>query len=295
MVDNFSYKFSDNHYFHVFSDGTKLKWLFKDDEDFISGINRIGICSFVSKVQIYSYVLMDNHLHILIYGSDSKCEEFINKYKLLTGKWIRNKYGKSDYPGPFYISAIKLETADHVYNVLAYIDRNVINTNYPYLISEYPWGSAKYLFKERVISEGIALGTIGKKQKRLMLKTHIGLPDSWHILPDGMLNPISFVSFEKTEALFQTPRKYIFYLSKKVEGDIDNQVNSTTKAYVSDKELRIILKGLTKKMFGEESHLLLDINSKIKLAKKLRYEYYSTPKQISRMLGISIDILKGYI
>ena len=110
-----------------------------------------------------------------------------------------------------------------------------------------------------------------------------------------MLNPTNFVSYEKTESIFQTPKKYAFHLSKKVEGDIDKDIFLGSKTYIADKDLRPIVKELSTKLFGNENHELLDLESRILIAKKLKHEYCSTPKQISRMIGLSVEILKGYI
>jgi hypothetical protein len=59
--------------------------------------------------------------------------------------------------------------------------------------------------------------------------------------------------------------------------------------------MRRIVEHLAVEMFGIENKTLLDVKSRILLAKKLRYEYASTPKQISRMLQLEIDIVKGFV
>ena len=97
------------------------------------------------------------------------------------------------------------------------------------------------------------------------------------------------------EKLFKTPTRYNYFLAKKVEGDIDQELQNGRQTYIIDKDLRPIVQTLAKRLFGEQDPKLLNIDSRLILARKLRYEYYSTPKQISRMLGLSLDILNGYI
>ena len=53
-------------FFHVCTDGTVLPWMFKDQQDFIAGINRIGICKIISGVYVFVFTLMDNHVHFLL-------------------------------------------------------------------------------------------------------------------------------------------------------------------------------------------------------------------------------------
>ena len=79
-------------YFHICTDGNAVPWIFQDDEDFIAGVNRIGICSVTSETDTIAYTLMDNHGHFIMYGTLLSCKRFINTYKCLTGKHISRKY-----------------------------------------------------------------------------------------------------------------------------------------------------------------------------------------------------------
>ena len=76
----------DHGFFHVCTNGTVLPWMFKDNEDFIYGMNRIGICHLLTGITVLVFTLMDNHVHFILYGTREKCRMFIDKYKLLTGK-----------------------------------------------------------------------------------------------------------------------------------------------------------------------------------------------------------------
>ena len=285
----------EKSFYHVCTDGNKIAWLFKDDSDFIAGINRIGICVYITKIDLYSFVLMDNHVHFLVFGTLPECKDFINKYKQLTGKWIKNKYNLEGYANKLPAQIIRLKSEEYVLNVAAYIDRNITRTNYPYLSSEYNWGSSRYLFKNKETVAGMRLSEYSKREQRVILNSHIELPQSWRILSDGMLNPIDFVCYNKLEKIFKTPTRYNYFLAKKVEGDIDQELQNGRHTYILDKELRPIVLSLSENMFGISDIKLLNIQNRLTLARKLRYEYFSTPKQISRMLGLPLDFLKGYI
>ena len=84
-------------YFHVCTDGNSLPWMFQDEKDFIAGVNRIAICYIKVKIKVIAYVLMDNHVHFLLYGTSTQCTTFINLYKRLTGRWILTRYGISGH------------------------------------------------------------------------------------------------------------------------------------------------------------------------------------------------------
>lgn len=285
----------ENHFYHVCTDGTNQDWLFKDDNDFIAGINRIAVCSVISGVKVYKYVLMDNHTHFVLCGHQLQCKEFINKYKLLTGKWVSKRYGIKSFTADLPAQIIKITSMDYLLEVMAYLDRNAIKANFPYLPSEYKWGSSRYIFKDRSVFKGQKLSEISLRKQRELFNTHKVLPQEWEIFPDGMLNPLSFCQIDKVESLFKTPIRYIYFLAKKVEGKVEEDISQGNRTYIMDKDLRSIIETLVYNMFGSTDIKMLNMDARLKLARKLRYEYLSTPKQISRMLGISIEVVKEYV
>ena len=134
-------------YFHICTDGRVLPWMFQDERDFIAGVNRIGICCLRTGVKVISFVLMDNHVHFVLWGTMSRCKAFITLYKQLTGTWIHVRYGLNDFLKLLSTNIMLLDTEERLLNTIAYIDRNPIVAGYRYLATEYSWGSARYVFK----------------------------------------------------------------------------------------------------------------------------------------------------
>lgn len=281
-------------YYHVCTDGNALAWMFKDTEDFIAGVNRIGICAFETCIQIIAFILMDNHVHFVLYGTLPKCKEFITRYKTLTGKWISSKYQLKEYLKHLPSEFILIESEEQLLDTIAYIDRNSIVAGGRYLPSEYPWGSARYMFRERRIPCGRHISEMSKKEVHESLNTWSTLPEDWMVDDEGMLIPERcFINIDFIEGLFRSPTRYLYHLSRKLEGKIEMQQG--IRAFIPDKELRPVTEELAKKLFGKSKIKDLDFNSKILLARKLRYDYASTPKQISRMLSMDSEILSKFI
>lgn len=281
-------------YYHVCTDGNALAWMFKDTEDFIAGVNRIGICAFETCIQIIAFILMDNHVHFVLYGTLPKCKEFITRYKTLTGKWISSKYQLKGYLKHLPSEFILIESEEQLLDTIAYIDRNSIVAGGRYLPSEYPWGSARYMFRERRIPCGRHISEMSKKEVHESLNTWSTLPEDWMVDDQGMLIPERcFINIDFIEGLFRSPTRYLYHLSRKLEGKIEMQQG--IRAFIPDKELRPVTEELAKKLFGKSKVKDLDFNSKILLARKLRYDYASTPKQISRMLSMDSEILSKFI
>ena len=287
----------ESSYFHVCTDGTALPWLFQDDEDFIAGVNRIGICQIISGVDTRAFTLMDNHGHFVLYGTLLQCKMFINSYKTLTGKYISIKYGLKDHLRGLPAEIIPINGEEELMEVIAYLDRNPIMAGYKQIPNDYPWGSAKCIFREpRSVSYSKKIKELGLNEVRRLLRTRIILPPDWEIDSNGMLIPErSFFNVKKLENIFKSPLRYNYFLAKKLEGKIDLSISQGRKTFLSDKELRPIVRKIARSLFGTNDIKDLDIKSRLMIARELRYNYASTVKQIGRMLGLDPEVLKGFI
>ena len=52
---------------------------------------------------------------------------------------------------------------------------------------------------------------------------------------------------------------------------------------------------IARELYGVESVRELDVNARLRLARKLRYEFASTIKQISRMVHLDKAALEGFL
>lgn len=287
-------------FYHVCTDGHAIPWLFQDDEDFVAGVNRIALCLLRVHIDVVAFILMDNHVHFLLYGSALQCKKFINHYKMLTGRWIAEKYGTKEYLRMLPTEIIRIDDEENLLNALAYIDRNSIVAGYKYMPREYPWGSARYLFCDmKYGASGLAalrkIGSMSIVEQRALFKTRMTLPGEWKVDSNGMIHPSSFMNFDRLEQLFKSSSRYSYFLAKKLEGHVEMQFTQARKVFIPDKELREIVKDLTRKLFNTEDLRNLDVNSRITIARRLRYDYASTVKQISRMVRLDEDLLAGFI
>ena len=296
VVERFSLEGDSHDFYHVCTDGASLDWMFRDDSDFIAGVNRIGICKILSGVKVVSFVLMDNHVHFVLKGEMFLCKEFIVKFKNLTSKYISSRYGIYAHTHSLPTEIIRIDTPDRLIATLAYIDRNPIVAGWRRMPDEYLWGVARFLFREFENRDNLrSLVSFPVREQRRLLRTHHKLPQDWLVDERGMLCPSCFVDIDFLEKLFRTPGRYLYFLSKKLEGEIDKSVAMGIRTFLQDKDLRAIVRKLTVELFGEDDVRLLSVNSRLVLARKLRYDYASSVKQIARMLHIDAQLLKGFI
>ena len=283
-------------YFHVCTDGRALPWMFQDESDFIAGVNRIGICCLRTGIKVIAYVLMDNHVHFVLCGTMPECKRFITLYKQLTGTWIYVKYGLNDYLRQLSTNILLVDTEEKLLNTIAYIDRNPVVAGYPYLPTEYPWGSARYVFKAfRCELDTKPLSAISRRTQRVLLGTRVVLPGKWRIDNKGMICPDSFLDVSVIESYYKTPVRYSYFLAKKLEGIVEHDIELSQKTFIPDMELREIVRKMIMQDYGKDSVMDLDVHARLSVARKLRYCYASTLKQISRMVHLDKSALEGFI
>ena len=287
-------------YYHVCTKGEDLPWMFRDEFDFIAGINRIGFCVLSVNVTVVDFILMDTHVHFILNGSLPICKDFINKYKQMTGKWVSHRHNIANHLAKVDTTIVPVGSDEALMEEIAYVDRNSIMAGYRCMPTEYRWGMSRYFFKDTLSMNALLAGfeKIGERSLKILkkqLSTRVDIPRDWEIDKSGMINPRCFVDYRIVESIYRSPNRYLYFLAKKLEGKIDMKLSQGVSSFIPDKEMRSITDSLTREMFGLEKKGLLNMSQRIQMAKKLRYEYGATHKQISRMLNVDVNILKGFV
>ncbi len=287
-------------YYHVCTKGEDLPWMFRDEFDFIAGINRIGFCVLSVNVTVVDFILMDTHVHFILNGSLPICKDFINKYKQMTGKWVSHRHNIANHLAKVDTTIVPVGSEEALMEEIAYVDRNSIMAGYRCMPTEYRWGMSRYFFKDTLSMNALLAGfeKIGERSLKILkkqLSTRVDIPRDWEIDQSGMINPRCFVDYRIVESIYRSPNRYLYFLAKKLEGKIDMKLSQSVSSFIPDKEMRSITDSLTREMFGLEKKGLLNMSQRIQMAKKLRYEYGATHKQISRMLNVNVNILKGFV
>ena len=76
---------------------------------------------------------------------------------------------------------------------------------------------------------------------------------------------------------------------------MEQEIESSQKTFIPDIELREIVRKMILQDYGKESIADLDVNARLSVARKLRYNYASTLKQISRMVHLDRSALEGFV
>ena len=271
--------------------------LFADEEAFKIALNKLALITYEWDIILLAFCLMDNHFHFILYGEQEICMKFVSEYARRIGISFSDVASKDIC---FSVKPLK----DDVYlkTAICYVLRNPVIARLPYLPGNYPYSSGFLLFagKERdnpwsgprwiYKSQGEVCHykDLGAREKRALTGSHKALPDDW-LIADGYIFPGHFVNYELCEKIFGTTRSFTYFMSSCREADFELSQGQLEKLSISDTEMRGHRDEMIHTMFGIDGVRSLTAIQRGQLARKLKFEYRCSAKQIARLVHLSIE------
>ena len=95
-ISEFKDPFTGRRGIYLFTtDHLERTLLFRDEEDFVQGVNSLAFATLLYPVKVLCYVLMDNHIHLLVIGRYEDCCAFYAWVLHRLARIIEEKYGVS--------------------------------------------------------------------------------------------------------------------------------------------------------------------------------------------------------
>ena len=130
---------------HVIQTGIDAKRIFVDDEDYASFLTWMGEASRQFKVAIHSYVLMPDHLHLLLTPSDEtglgKMMQWIGRHYV---PYFNGKYQRQGTLWQGRYKATVLEAIPYLLRASLYIEANPVRSGLRSDAVDYPWSSYQH-------------------------------------------------------------------------------------------------------------------------------------------------------
>ena len=188
--------------------------LFRCPEDIRSITNILALVAFAVGVEIWVDALMATHLHLIVFGEESKVLELARRLKLRITKYHRCKYRGR---GPLFdppVFLLRLEGQGHILAAISYVLRNGMH----HAQSATPFGyyacSVNDLFRAE----------LGKRPKTPFYKARSEIasflprdsvfPDSFVMDSEGLLLRDSFEELKRVELYYKTPRSFLFQMNR---------------------------------------------------------------------------------
>lgn len=272
---------------HVFTRPLESDIIFKDREERYAAIVYMAMAAADANVEVIAYALMSNHFHFIVRGMGAQffIEAFIKRlatYMSRHGRPGLLKGVTADYTD---ISSLK-----QFRDELAYVIRNPFVVREDIHLFAYPWTSGFLYFNPFLkILPSKPIDSMSIQQKRALTRSKdCNLPKGLTLL-GAFVNPASFVNYKLAEALFVSARQFTLWTLKNVEAQVETALRSGEIPMLADEELVPIIFRICKEEFGLQKISSLDSQQLTSLAKRLKYDYHASNKQLARLLNIPLN------
>ena len=282
------------HYYHAASKGLEADVLFSSEEQFKAGMNRVGFCRLsVPQVMVIAFVLMDNHVHFILYGSYEDCMRFMAQYRRLTEIWLTHNC-PSEGSKPWDYDCWLIPNREKLQEKICYVLRNPLAAGMGVLPTSYRWGSGPLMFSGKLQAWGKfnRIGETTEYMRRKMFGTKLEIPADWMSTDDNMLWPGSYVDYRRAEAAFGGTAGFMYELNRKNE-DVINQEMYGNEISLPDTDVMAILEKRSESEFGITDLSLLSVPQRLDLCRLVRKSHGINLKQLGRILHIrQLDLKK---
>lgn len=279
-------------YFHVYTKGLEDKQIFRNREDFIAGMNLLAVVKGASPtLKLLAFVLMSNHVHFVIYGTQKQAADFIDTYKNLVSRYVRSKYGESKYLRHLTttISEVNLEN-EGLKRLIAYVLNNPVKAGINCIASGYEWSSARCYFNLVDTTPHFkTISDLSYRERISILHSKQSVPHTWRINTSLYIEPKSYVDYLIVEDLYGRSSSMQYFMSS----TLATKRGGVESITFSDTVIQTALVEILEKKYGVYSISQLDNVLLKNLIKDIKSRFTASSKQIARIVGIPInDIMR---
>ena len=284
---------SNGPFWHMYTPGNMTSIIFSQEEDFIFGMNLIAqTAAKFPDVKIYTFEIMNNHLHFILSGEEYRCRQMFCKIKERLNRYLKTKGQALDF-SRFDCSLVRITDLKMLRNEIIYVNRNGYVARHDCTPFTYPWGAGAAFFNNIIrLIPSTRYSELTIRQKREICKSKdIDLPGELRVY-NGVILPSSYCILKKAEQMFRDPHHYFNMLSKNWEAysEIAKRLGDTIT--ITDEEMYGAVCALSTKEFGCKNPRLLSPENKVMLARRMKSEYNASSKQIRSILKLNQDIVE---
>jgi len=265
--------------------------IFTCEQEFKDGMSIMALSiSEFPDISCYTFELMNNHIHVCLSGKEERVKESFETFRHFLRNYLRSRGRYPDLSG-FRCGLRRIDSLEEMRNVVIYVNRNGFVVSPDETPFSYPWGANAYYYnrqaKSRCAESSIRFTT---REALNIIHSKAGQYKKPLRQIDGYISPLSFCKIDLAERLFRNASHYFYLLTKKMEQQKEIALQIGESIFYNDNELYQIALTLSKKQHGVLP-ALLNVEAKIELAKKLRYDYNASSKQIQRILKLDASLL----
>ena len=256
---------------------------FRDDDDFKAAMNIMAILTAVFKVRILAFVLMSNHVHIVMMGDERVCVSFMDRFKQLYSTNFKNRYSVGGLLHQNKVDYRLLTGEECLEKAISYVIMNPVAARICIDASGYKWGSGACYFNGNP-EKGKPLGELSIRQARKLLRSHSIPNGDYLVSDDGYILPRSYIPVEHVERIYRTPSRLSYFnrTSSKAKMALETEVLMPS---FRDQLLITAIPDICISLFKKNNTSELSPIQTERLVHELRNRFNADFRQIARVLG----------
>lgn len=260
---------------------------FREDGDFVVGMNFVAVQVSRSKVVVVAFILMSNHVHFLLYGEYEDVLAFINQYKARYSMYYARKYGIKDFLRRNKVNVKEIPTeVEALKRAIAYIQMNPVAAGICLHPTQYPWGTGNVFFNPAKAGGRCLSEMSGRARKRTLHSECTDLPGEWLVSDEGYVLPESYVPVKSVERMFRAPSNMMYYLQTSSKAKKKLEQDESTPAF-RDQAIIMLLPDLCQSLFRKGSFHALNLEEKVECMRQLIRRFSANINQVARVCGMS--------
>jgi hypothetical protein len=254
----------------------------------------IGLIGLKYNLKIYAFVLMPNHIHLIIEGTGADCLKAFDYLRLKLSVRLKRD-GYPPLPEGYWFKLVKIDDEEQLKREIIYVLRNPLEKGAG-TVGGYLWGSGWLHFSN--IAQAIG-GTradeMSKRSKSKYFTSELAIPGHWRVHPYLGLLPDSFVDTSLIEKLFPSPKDLQTALVKDYEVYFQIASRLGELCEFNKAEIAGIVNQTLQKRFGGRNLGDLTEQDKGKLAIILNREFGLTSYQISTSIYMKEVVVRQFL
>ncbi len=294
-------------YYHMFANGDDARNFVTEENDFKAALNRIAVCAHLSGVRVLAASIEDSHPHVLLRGTQDQADNFKQRYKDLSIRFITRHRGSSDGVA-LNPELCGIDDESYLMNAAIYVIIQATKDGKPVLPYDYLYGTGALYFRKPgsilpwdhdyhgALHRRRELGSFSLQDQWRICNTKVPMPSQW-IVVNGIIHPESYIDISGYESIFRTHNCFrAFLASSKSRDEIVRRTMASVRGItMEDLEARRICQDRCMALFGKRTTMHLSTGQRLSIAQDLRSSYRLSFRQLAALTRIPESEIRKYI
>ena len=266
---------------------------FREEGDFVVGMNHVAVqAALQPEVLVLAFILMSNHVHFVLYGTEREVREFVDAIKSRYSQYLFRKYGIREMLRRNAVDVREIPAdgdVEALERAIAYVQMNCVEARICAHPSQYPWGTGNVLFNARPASLSCRpIGSLSRRARERLLHSNCPeIPDTWLVSEAGYVLPESYVKVELVERIFRTPGRLNYFLNTSSKARKRLETGEENLPAFKDQTILQALPDLCRSLFSKDSFWELTETEQKEMLRQLRFRFSANVNQLGRVCGLS--------